>query len=121
MAEKDPKQTNPDDKWIKLAEEADLMSTTYMDNNLRKKMEDNIRHFQSKHHAASKYNKSTYKYRSTKFIPKTRSVIRNNEAGASAAFFSNMDMTSIEAQNPDDPVQVASADVNRALIEYRLA
>ena len=110
----------PDNDWLQLAKEAWLSSTSYLDNNFRKKIEDNLRHFQSKHHAASKYNKDSYKLRSRIFRPKTRALVRSNEAAAMAAFFANPDAASIEAQNPDDPIQVASAEVTKELVNYRL-
>ncbi len=112
-------QRDKKNKWLQLAKEADQSSTTFFDNNYRRKLEDNIRHFKSKHHAGSKYNKATYKYRSKRFRPKTRAMIRNNEAMGAVAFFANMDMVSIEPQNPDDPVQVASSQVNKSILEYR--
>ena len=108
----------PDIDWLKLAKESYLSSTSYLDNNFRKKIEDNIRHFQSKHHAASKYNKPAYKLRSRIFRPKTRAYVRSNEAAAVAAFFANKDAASIEAQNPDDAIQVASADVTKELLKF---
>lgn len=106
--------------WCERAKAAYLTSTSYIDNNYRSKWEDALRHFASKHHSGSKYNKPAYKYRSKIFRPKTRSSIRGAEAGASAAFFSNMDLISIEAANSDDLMQVASANVTKELIHHRL-
>jgi hypothetical protein len=45
--------------------------------------------------------------------------VRSNEAAAMAAFFANPDAASIEAQNPDDLLQVASAEVTKELFNYR--
>jgi len=118
--EEEIKEKSPDSLWIDLVQQAYDKSTSYLDNNYRKSIEDSIRHFQSRHHAGSKYNKPSYNYRSKRFVPKTRAVIRNNEAAMSAAFFANLDMVSIEPQNSDNPIQVASADVIKALVEYRL-
>jgi hypothetical protein len=119
MAEKEPKAENKDAHWLKLALEADASSTSFFDNNYRKKIEDSERHFQSKHHSASKYNKSMYRYRSKRFIPKTRSSIRNNEAAAAQAFFSNMDVVSLEPYDQENPMQLASSDVMKAILDYR--
>jgi hypothetical protein len=66
-----------------------LAFDTYFDNNYRKQWEDNLRMFQSKHPRDSKYMSEAYKYRSRIFRPKSRSVVRKNEATAALAFFSN--------------------------------
>jgi len=106
--------------WVQIAQDAYQKSTTYVDNNYRKQWENNYRHFMSRHHAGSKYYKASYLYRSRIFRPKTRSAIRNNEAAAVAAFFSNQDVVSIQSQNTNDPMQRASADIVEALLQYRL-
>lgn len=106
--------------WLSRAQEAYDISTSFIDNNYRQQWEDNIRHFQNKHHASSKYNKDTYKYRSKVFRPKTRAAVRNNESAAAAAFFSNQDVVSIEPTNPNDTAQIASAEINTELLNYRL-
>lgn len=106
--------------FMRLQLDAFARSTSYIDNNFRKQWENNLRHFQSRHHAGSKYYKSSYTYRSKIFRPKTRAAERNQEAAAVAAFFSNRDVVSIEPQNVNDPVQQASADINKALVQYRL-
>jgi hypothetical protein len=69
-----------DDKWLKAAKDAFSGSTTYVDANYRKKWEDALSMFQSKHPAGSKYLTDTYKHRSKLFRPKTRSVVRRHEA-----------------------------------------
>jgi hypothetical protein len=106
--------------WLDLARQSYDMSTTYFDNNFRKKMENAIRHSQGKHHLGSKYNKAAYKYRSKLFRPKTRSAIRSNEAAAMQAFFANQDVVCIEPVDQNNPAQQASAEVNKELLEYRL-
>jgi len=106
--------------YLSLAKQAYDQSTSYVDNNYRRQWEDCLNHFQSKHRAGSKYHKSSFKYRSKIFRPKSRAAARANEAAASAAFFSNQDVVSIEAQNPGDKMQQASADVMKELIQYRL-
>lgn len=125
MALEDPKPRGEgeapaqDDEWLQRAKSAFESSTNYMDTNLRKGWEDNLRHFQNKHHRASKYNTTAYKYRSRTFRPKTRSSIRSKEAMAVSAFFANKDVLSIEPQNPLDDFQVASAAINKEIIQYR--
>ena len=107
-------------EWIKLARDADERSTTYFDNNYRKRWEDDLRMFQSKHPRDSKYNADSYKYRSRIFRPKSRSVVRKNEATAALAFFSNPDVLSIEAENDDNIQQIISAELMQHIMNYRL-
>jgi len=116
MADTETKQ--PD--WLSIAEEAYNTSTSYYDTNLRKTWDDNLRHFYGRHAAGSKYNSSAYQNKSKVFRNKTRAAIRNNEAAGAAAFFANMDVVSVEPQNPDDRTQVASARINQELLTYRL-
>lgn len=106
--------------WLKLARDAFSRSTTYLDNNYKKQWERDLRMFQSQHPRDSKYMSESYKYRSRIFRPKSRSVLRKNEATAALAFFSNPDVSSVEPGNPSDPDQVASSVLVRELLQYRL-
>lgn len=108
------------DPWVARIQEAFQISTSYLDTNYRKAWEDALRHFHGKHASDSKFLKASYRYRSKVFRPKTRAAIRNNEAAAAAAFFANRDVLEIEPENPSDPAQVLSADVNKELVQYRL-
>ena len=110
-------QTN---SWLKLAQDAYSRSTGYFDANYRKGFEDNLRMFQSKHPKDSKYVSDAYKYRSKIFRPKSRAVLRKNEATAALAFFSNPDVVSIDPVNTDSMEQVASANIMQQLLNYRL-
>lgn len=105
---------------LRLARDAYSASTTYVDANFRKQWEDALRMFQSKHPLDSKYNSDAYKYRSKLFRPKTRSVIRKNEAAAAAAFFSNIDVVNLDPANEKDMKQVFGAQLYKALLQYRL-
>ncbi len=106
--------------WLSIARDSYSASTTYFDANYRKKWEDDIALFQSRHPADSKYNAESYKHRSRLFRPKTRSVTRKNEAAAAAAFFSNVDIVSIEAENEADNEQVIASELMSPIINYRL-
>lgn len=106
--------------WLSLARESFNASTTYVDANWRKRWERNIALFQSRHPDGSKYNTPAYKHRSRYFRPKTKSVVRKNEAAAGAAFFGNIDVVSIEPQNDADLAQRASAELMNELVNYRL-
>ncbi|HEY6020312.1 MAG TPA: hypothetical protein VIY48_10525, partial [Candidatus Paceibacterota bacterium] len=106
--------------YLQLANAAFESSTGYFDTNYRSRIEDAIRMFHSQHPRASKYNSESYKYRSRIFRPKSRSVVRKHEATAALAFFSNLDVISVAPQDGDDPGQVASALINKELLNYRL-
>ena len=114
------KEDDESKEWLEKAKQAWETSTSYVDNNYRKKWEDALRHQQSKHHQGSKYNTSQYRYRSKVFRSKTRSKTRNNEAAAVAAFFSNQDIVSVDPQTENDDFQKGSAAIIKSLLQYRL-
>jgi hypothetical protein len=109
-----------DGDWLKRAQDAYRDSTSYVDNNYRKNWDDSIRAFNNQHPGDSKYNAPAFEKRSKLYRPKMRSIIRKNEAAAAAAFFSNMDTTSVQAMDPSNKVEVASASVMKELLQYRL-
>jgi hypothetical protein len=106
--------------WLKRARSASQASTSYVDSNMRKPWEDSIRAFNNQHPSDSKYNAPMYDKRSKLYRPKIRSVIRKNEAAAAAAFFSNMEVVSLTAADQTDKAQIASAEVMKLLLQYRL-
>lgn len=106
--------------WEARARDAYRFSTTYMDSNFRQQLDDSLRAFNNQHPGDSKYNKESFQKRSRLFVPITRTVIRKNEAAACKAFFSNQDLTSIQAMNESEPKQVLSAAIMKELIQYRL-
>ncbi len=108
------------DPWLKLAKDAYSRSTGYFDNNYKKQWEDNLRMFQSKHPRDSKYNSDAYKFRSRIFRPKSRSVVRKNEATAALAFFSNPDVVSVDPVDDENEAQAWSALVMKELLQHRL-
>jgi len=109
-----------DGDWLKRAQDAYRDSTSYMDNNFRKMWDDSIRAFNNQHAADSKYNMAAYDKRSKLYRPKTRSIIRKNEAAAAAAFFSNMETTNVTPVDQSNKVEAASAMVMKELLQYRL-
>lgn len=106
--------------WLKIAADAYSSSTTYVDANYRKKWEDAINMFNSKHPAESKYHSDAYKHRSKYFRPKSRSMVRKHEAAAAAAFFSNVDVISTDAVDQGNKEQVASAAIWKEVLNHRL-
>ncbi len=106
--------------FLQLARDAYSSSTSYFDANIRAQIERDLRQFQSQHPNDSKYLSDAYKGRSRLFRPKTRAMIRKNEAIAAEAFFSTNDVVSITPTNDNDPRQLASAEIMQALLQYRL-
>ncbi len=117
--EADEEESNDD--WLRRAQQAYSFSTTYVDSNYRKTWEDSIRAFNNQHALDSKYNDPAYSKRSRLYRPKTRAIIRKNEAAAAAAFFSNMDVVSCTAQKQSDQKQTISAEIMKELLTYRLS
>lgn len=116
----DPSQAREEGFWLRIARDAFSGSSTYFDTNVRIRIIDDIRQFQSEHPQGSKYFTDAYRLKSKLFRPKTRSSIRKNEATAAAAFFSTEDVVSVRPADEDSPVQVAAARVHKALLQYRL-
>lgn len=115
-----PSESGESNDWLKIARDCYTSSTSYLDTNFRKTFERNISLFQSKHPSGSKYNSPEYKHRSRLFRPKSRALVRKNEAAAAAAFFSNTDVVSIDPQDDTDDLQRASAAFMQQLLNYRL-
>ena len=107
-------------EWLARARSAFRSSTSYVDGNWRKAWEDSIRAFNNMHPSDSKYNAPAYEKRSRLYRPKIRAIIRKNEAAAAAAFFSNVDVVSISANDQSNQAQLVSSEVMKNLLQYRL-
>ena len=132
------KQKNPEQgKWMDsyLGDEDNLLnpdharsigrnifqaSTNWINSGKRLKWNDSLRAFQGLHPSNSKYHSADYRYRSRLFRPKTRAMVRGAEASTAQAFFANEDIVNITAIDDDDPMQQASAEINKQLVQYRL-
>lgn len=95
-------------------------STNWINQSTRLKWTNSLRAFQGLHPSESKYLSTDYRYRSRLFRPKTRAMVRKAEASTAEAFFANEDIVSIQAMDDNDKNQQASAEINKALIQYRL-
>jgi hypothetical protein len=109
-----------DGQWLRRARDAYQQSTSYVDANMRKEWEDSINMFNNTHVSDSKYNAVEFQKRSRLFRPKTREMIRKNEAASASAFFSNADIVNVQAQNPSNQQEVMSAAIMKELLAYRL-
>lgn len=103
-----------------MARNAFEASKSYFDSAVRAQVDADLRQFYGIHPSGSKYHSEAFKGRSKIFRPKTRMAIRKNEAIAAEALFSTTDVVSISPTDPDDPVQSASAAINKELLQYRL-
>lgn len=106
---------------MRIGREVFESSTSWINSGRRARWNDSLRAFQSLHASGSKYLSGDYRYRSTLYRPKTRAMVRRDEAATASAFFSNEDVVSITAADDDDPMQQASAEILKALLQYRLA
>lgn len=106
--------------WEERARNAYRTSTDFTDTNFRKPLEDSLRAFNNQHPSDSKYNSETFRKRSNLYRPKIRTIIRKNEAALCAALFSNLDLIETEPFNTSDLEEIVSAEVMKALLQYRL-
>lgn len=104
----------------KLARDCYESSTNWLNAGRRLAWNDSLRAFQSLHASDSKYLSTDFRYRSRLFRPKTRAMVRKAEAQTAAAFFANQDVVSVTATDDNSPYQLASAELNQALLQYRL-
>lgn len=106
--------------WSQISRENYQAASSYMDEALRKQWDRNIRSFQGRHPSGSKYGSDEYRHRSKLFRPKVRSAIRRSEAAAAAALFSTSDVVEIKPTDDNAPAQLASAEINKALMNHHL-
>ena len=106
--------------FLDLSKQAYEAATTFREANWSGDLDYSLRAFRNEHASGSKYLSADYKHRSRLFRPKTRSVIRKNEAAGAVALFSNMDIVNVTPGNPDDPRSVAGAAAMKEVLEYRL-
>jgi hypothetical protein len=96
-------------------------STNWINAGRRARWNDSLRAFGNLHPSGSKYLSGDYRFRSTLYRPKTRAMVRRDEAATASAFFSNEDVVSITPGDDDDQQQLASAEILKALMQYRLS
>ena len=114
-------RSGKDNTYLKLlARECWDSSTNWLNAGRRIAWNDSLRAFQGLHPSNSKYLSTDYRYRSRLFRPLTRTMVRKAEAQTAAAFFGNEDVCSIEPTDDNNPLQQASAEILKALLQYRL-
>lgn len=95
-------------------------STTYFDSNFRKDLDNSLRAFNNQHPSDSKYNGETFNKRSKLYRPKTRTIMRKNEAALCSALFSNLDLIETQAVDGSNKEEIVSADVMKEVLQQRL-
>lgn len=109
-----------DEFWLKRARSSFQSSSDWYEVAVRRRMEDNMRLFNSDHPRGSRYTEEAYQKRSKLFRPKTRSGIRKIEAATAAAFFATQDALTCTPPNTRDPMQRMAAESHAELLNYRL-
>ena len=106
--------------FVEVGKKAYRASTTYFDSNFRKDLDNSLRAFNSQHPSDSKYNSETFAKRSKLYRPKTRTVMRKNEAALCAALFSNLDLIETQAVDSSNKEELVSAEVMKEVLQQRL-
>jgi hypothetical protein len=109
-----------DERLIQLAQAAETQAVTFAQINWRPAQERSYKSFRSEHIDNSKYKSDDYRNRSKLFRPKTRIGVTKNLASAAQTLFNTVDAVSITAGDESNPLQMANAALNKALVNYRL-
>lgn len=109
-----------EDTLITLSREAYYSSKTWWDSSIRAQIERNLRAYNNRHPAGSKYHTEQYRKKSKIFRPKTRTAIRKSAAATAKAFFSSSDIVHCSPVNDADEAQVMGAELHMALINFRM-
>ena len=117
--EGDSDEISSDEQLIQTAQTIYRASTDYMDSNITTVWEKNLAHFNNEHAPSTKFRSQSYK-RSRVFRPKTRSMTKSSEAARTNAMFSTLDVLDIQPEDPTNDIQIASAAINKEILQYRL-
>lgn len=115
----EPDATTPE-RLMQIALAADKQAVTFAQQHWRRNWEQNYRSFRSEYQDTSKYKSADYRHRSKIFRPKTRIASTKDVAGAAQTLFGTIDAVAIQPGDETDPLQVANAELNKALVNYRL-
>jgi hypothetical protein len=109
-----------DHELLRLAKAAETQAVTFAQQNWRPAQEKSYKAFRSEYVDNSKYKSDDFRHRSKIFRPKTRIAVTKNMASAAQTMFSTIDAVSVTAGDESDELQLANAELNKALINYRL-
>lgn len=107
--------------WLRAISDAWRVSSDFQKDVLTDQWERNYANFHSEHPPGSKYLSDEYRGLSSRFRPKTRATLRKDEAAAAAALFSTEDVVSVQANDDNDPAQLASSRLWQEVLNYRLS
>lgn len=111
----------PDDETlIRLAIAADNQAVTFARQNWRNQWRSNYKQFRSEYTDNSKYKSDDYRHRSKIFRPKTRIAVTKDMAAAAETLFATPDAVTVTPGDETNPMQVANAELQGALLNYRL-
>lgn len=111
---------NEETDWLQMSRDIHNVAQNYFDIAVRRRVEDSLAHAYSRHASGSKYYDPSFDKRSKHFRPKTRAMMRRQEAACAIAFFSTQDVVNCEALDNGDPAQVMGSHVHQSLLNYRL-
>lgn len=106
--------------WIQMARNAFESSESWLQINQRAIWARNFAHYRSEHAPDSPILSDANKHRPKYFWPKTRTLVRDIQASAAAAYFASSDVVAIEAEDSDNQEQVEAAALMKELVNYRL-
>lgn len=116
-----PEGAPPDDATlIRLAKAAENQAVTFANENWRNQWRSNYKQFRSEYTDNSKYKSADYRHRSKIFRPKTRIAVTKDMAAAAETLFATVDSVTVTASDETSREQVANAELQRALLNYRL-
>ena len=105
--------------WLSLARNAYDSSESWMQVNIRYQWARNFAHYRSEHAPNSPILGERNRHRSRYFYPKSRTLVRDIQAAVAEAYFASSDVVNIEAEDQDDPKQVAASLLMKELVNYR--
>ena len=94
-------------------------TTDYLNGNISSQWDENLSHFRSEHSDSSNYASEKY-VQSKVFRPKSRANTKAQEAACSVAMFGTKNLLVVEPLDPTNEMQIASAEVNQYILQYRL-
>ena len=106
--------------WLQMARNAFESSESWLQINQRAIWARNFAHYRSEHAPDSPILSDANKHRPKYFWPKTRTLVRDIQASAAAAYFASSDVVAIEAEDSDNQEQVEAAALMKELVNYRL-
>jgi hypothetical protein len=109
-----------DDKFLNLSIQAFEASDKFFNSSIRPTLDDSTKAYKNEHSSRSAYGFDGNPENNSIYRPKTRSILTKQDAACAAAFFSNLDVVSIEPENPSDKGEALSAAIVKALLNYRL-